>query len=102
MSGGRIESERLGLALDRVRERAPRPAADVKPADSRPALAKPQARSIAPDQLQDHFGWIGMFFGMAATASSTATRELLGWTPTGPTLLEDIAAGAYSASARTR
>ena len=52
MSGGRIESERLGLALDRVRERAPRPAADVKPADSRPALAKPQAKSIAPEQLE--------------------------------------------------
>jgi nucleoside-diphosphate-sugar epimerase len=54
-------------------------------------------KSIAPDQLQGHFGWIGMFFGMNGTASSTATQELLGWTPTGPTLLDDIAAGAYSA-----
>jgi hypothetical protein len=27
--------------------------------------------------------------------SSEATRALLDWTPTGPTLLEDIAAGAY-------
>ena len=48
MSGGRIESERLGLALDRVRERAPRPAVEVKPSDSRPAQAKP----VAPEHLE--------------------------------------------------
>lgn len=55
MSGGRIESERLGLALDRVRERAPRPVADmprpvadIKPSDSRPAQAIPGA----PEQLE--------------------------------------------------
>jgi hypothetical protein len=35
---------------------------------------------------------------MAAT--SAATRELLGWAPTGPTLIKDIDAGAYSAPAR--
>ena len=31
-----------------------------------------------------------------AAATNERTRELLGWTPTGPTLLEDIAAGAYA------
>jgi len=30
-------------------------------------------------------------------ATSTATRELLDWQPTRPTLLEDIADGAYTA-----
>jgi nucleoside-diphosphate-sugar epimerase len=54
--------------------------------------------SIAPDDVQGHFGWIGGFFAMDLTATSTATRELLGWAPTGPTLIEDLAAGAYSAS----
>ena len=53
--------------------------------------------SIAPDDVQGHFGWIGTFFGMDLAATSTATRELLGWTPTGPTLIEDLDAGAYSA-----
>jgi nucleoside-diphosphate-sugar epimerase len=43
----------------------------------------------------DHFGWIGGFFGMDLSATSTATRELLGWTPVRPTLVEDLAAGAY-------
>ena len=55
--------------------------------------------SIAPDQVQDHFGWIGMFFGMDLAATGTVTRELLGWTPVGPTLIEDIDAGAYAPGA---
>jgi nucleoside-diphosphate-sugar epimerase len=52
--------------------------------------------SIAADDVQGHFGWIGAFFAMELTATSTATRELLDWTPTGPTLIEDLDAGAYS------
>jgi nucleoside-diphosphate-sugar epimerase len=52
---------------------------------------------IAPDDVQDHFGWIGTFFVMDLTATSAMTRDLLGWTPTGPTLIEDIDAGAYTA-----
>lgn len=42
-----------------------------------------------------HFGWLGMFFGADAPASSALTRSLLGWKPKQPTLLEDIAAGHY-------
>jgi nucleoside-diphosphate-sugar epimerase len=53
--------------------------------------------SIAPDDVQDHFGWIGTFFAMDLSATSTGTRELLGWTPTGPTLIEDLDAGGYPA-----
>jgi nucleoside-diphosphate-sugar epimerase len=52
--------------------------------------------SVAPEEAEAHFGWIGRFFGMDITASNARTRELLDWTPTGPTLLEDIAAGAYA------
>ena len=52
--------------------------------------------SIDPDDVQGHFGWIGTFFSMDLAATSTATRELLGWTPTGPTLIEDLDAGAYT------
>jgi hypothetical protein len=50
----------------------------------------------APEGAVDHFGWIGGFFGVDISATSVATQELLGWTPTGPTLVEDIAAGAYT------
>ena len=52
--------------------------------------------SIAPDDVQGHFGWIGTFFGMDLAATSAVTRELLGWVPVGPTLIEDIDAGGYS------
>lgn len=54
------------------------------------------AASIAAEDVAAHFGWIGLFFGMDAAASSTHTQELLGWTPTGPTLVADLEAGAYS------
>ena len=33
---------------------------------------------------------------MDIPASSTRTQEILGWTPTGPTLLDDLNTGAYS------
>ena len=61
------------------------------------ALGVP-VRSIDPEEVPAHFGWIGGFFGMNLTATSDVTREQLGWTPTGPTLLEDLAAGAYTAA----
>ncbi len=51
--------------------------------------------SIDPADADAHFGFIGRFFGMEMSATSVATRELLGWQPTGPGLLQDIAAGAY-------
>jgi nucleoside-diphosphate-sugar epimerase len=53
--------------------------------------------SVPADQVLEHFGWIGGFFGLDLPTSSAATRRLLGWTPTGPTLVEDIDAGAYKA-----
>lgn len=52
--------------------------------------------SIAPDDVADHFGWISSFFAMDLSATSTTTREMLDWTPTGPTLIDDLDAGAYS------
>jgi nucleoside-diphosphate-sugar epimerase len=56
--------------------------------------------SIDPDDVAEHFGWIGGFFAMNLTATSDRTRELLGWVPTGPTLSEDLAAGAYGTAVR--
>jgi nucleoside-diphosphate-sugar epimerase len=53
--------------------------------------------SIAAEQVSDHFGWIGGFFALDLATSSAATRTLLDWEPTGPTLIADIDAGAYSA-----
>jgi nucleoside-diphosphate-sugar epimerase len=51
--------------------------------------------SVDPADAEEHFGFIGRFFGMEMSATSDATRELLGWEPTGVGLLDDIAGGAY-------
>ena len=52
--------------------------------------------SIAPADAAAHFGWIGAFFGLDIPASSAITRQQLGWTPTHPTLAEDLEAGYYT------
>ncbi|MBX6384163.1 MAG: SDR family oxidoreductase [Microbispora sp.] len=52
--------------------------------------------SIAPGDVPDHYGWIGPFFAMDMAATGTATQKLLGWTPTGPSLIDDLDAGAYA------
>jgi nucleoside-diphosphate-sugar epimerase len=44
----------------------------------------------------EHFGWLGGFFGMDVQASSAHTRELLGWQPTEPGLLDDLEQGRYT------
>ncbi|MER6952374.1 SDR family oxidoreductase [Streptomyces sp. NPDC000618] len=51
--------------------------------------------SIAPQDAHKHFGWIGRFFAMDIPASSTRTQELLGWAPSGPSLIQDLDAGSY-------
>jgi len=51
--------------------------------------------AVAPEEAVEHFGFVGSFFAMDLAASSGQTREQLGWEPTGPTLVEDIEAGAY-------
>ncbi|RSN27590.1 3-beta hydroxysteroid dehydrogenase [Amycolatopsis sp. WAC 01416] len=52
--------------------------------------------SVAPEKAGEHFGFVGRFFALDMSASSDRTRELLKWTPYGPSLAEDIEAGAYA------
>jgi len=56
-------------------------------------------RSLPPEDAVDHFGFIGNFFGRSMSSSSELTQATYGWRPTGPTLIEDIAAGAYDSPA---
>ncbi|MFI9380665.1 SDR family oxidoreductase [Kutzneria sp. NPDC052558] len=39
---------------------------------------------------EEHFGWVGRFFGAEMSAANHATRTLLDWTPTGLGLFEDL------------
>ncbi|SEC07990.1 Nucleoside-diphosphate-sugar epimerase [Nocardioides exalbidus] len=52
--------------------------------------------SVDPADAPAHFGWIAGFWGLDIPASNALTRERFDWTPTHPTLLEDIASGAYT------
>ena len=54
--------------------------------------------SIAPEQAQEHFGFLGFFVGRDAHVSSAQTRAKLGWNPTGPSLLTDLGNMRYSES----
>jgi len=52
--------------------------------------------SIAPEQAQEHFGFLGFFAGRDAQTSSAQTRAKLGWNPTGPDVLTDLGNMRYS------
>jgi nucleoside-diphosphate-sugar epimerase len=52
-------------------------------------LGMPTA-SVSPDDAVAHFGHLGHFVGVDSPASATVTRALLGWEPTGPSLLDDL------------
>ena len=54
------------------------------------------AVSVPAESAMDHFGWLGLFFGADLPTASTITRKMLGWKPTGPTLIEDLEAGHYT------
>jgi nucleoside-diphosphate-sugar epimerase len=53
------------------------------------------AESVAPADAPEHFFPLGHFAGMDSPATAAITPDLLGWEPTGPTLLEDLEQDHY-------
>ena len=51
--------------------------------------------SVAPEDAAAHFGWLGAFLALDSPASSELTRELTGWQPAQPGLLDDLDKGHY-------
>jgi nucleoside-diphosphate-sugar epimerase len=51
--------------------------------------------SVAPDDAAEHFSFLGRFVSLDSPATAAMTRELLGWEPTGPGLLEDLEQDHY-------
>jgi nucleoside-diphosphate-sugar epimerase len=51
--------------------------------------------SVTPERAMDHFGFLGAMVGFDIPASSAITRELTGWQPTHPGLIEDLEADFY-------
>lgn len=52
--------------------------------------------SISQEEAHQHFGFFGFFAARDALISSAKTRAKLGWNPTGPTLLTDLANMNYT------
>ncbi|MFJ9726805.1 SDR family oxidoreductase [Streptomyces sp. NPDC101209] len=52
-------------------------------------------RSVAAEEAESHFGWLGLIVPLDVPASNTLTRKWLSWEPTGPGLLEDLEEGHY-------
>ncbi|MEV4295347.1 SDR family oxidoreductase [Microbispora rosea] len=53
------------------------------------------AVSIPGEEAGAHFSWLGGMIGLDAPASSALTRELLGWQPVQPGLVDDLDKGHY-------
>jgi nucleoside-diphosphate-sugar epimerase len=51
--------------------------------------------SVAPEDAAEHFGFMAHFVALDSPATAEVTRELLGWEPTGPSLLEDLEQDHY-------
>ncbi|MEU6410448.1 SDR family oxidoreductase [Microbispora sp. NPDC046933] len=51
--------------------------------------------SIPREEAGEHFSWLGGMIGIDAPASSALTRELLGWRPAQPGLIDDLGKGHY-------
>ncbi|MCF3961547.1 SDR family oxidoreductase [Streptomyces fuscigenes] len=56
------------------------------------------ARSVDPEDADAHFGFLGRLVGRDNPISSARTRELLGWEPVHPGLLDDLDLGHYFAT----
>lgn len=52
-------------------------------------------RSVPTGDAAGHFAWLAGFLDLDSPASSELTRELLGWRPTQPGLVEDLEKGHY-------
>ena len=51
---------------------------------------KVPVKSITPEEVPAHFGWLAMFAGHDMPSSGAITQKKLGWKPVGPTLIEDL------------
>ncbi|MGD0875969.1 MAG: SDR family oxidoreductase [Acidimicrobiales bacterium] len=51
--------------------------------------------AIASGDAAEHFAWLADFLAIDGPASSAFTRELMGWQPTRPELIDDLDQGHY-------
>jgi nucleoside-diphosphate-sugar epimerase len=54
-------------------------------------------RQVSADEAGEQFGFLAGFVELDSPASSAITREVTGWAPAGPGLIEDLDKGHYFA-----
>jgi hypothetical protein len=52
-------------------------------------------KSIPPEDLDSYFGFLSAFITVDVCVSTAKTQALLGWSPVGPGLIEDLKQGHY-------
>jgi len=57
------------------------------------------AVSLSTDEAENYFGWLAPFASLDMPASSSWTRERLGWEPVGPRLIADLMAMDHAEAA---
>jgi hypothetical protein len=60
------------------------------------------ARSLTPEEAEDHFGPLAMWVGNNGPVSNKWTRDTLGWTPTHLGIVADIERPDYSPAAMAK
>jgi nucleoside-diphosphate-sugar epimerase len=87
-----IEAAPLGARLHAAAEEA---ISSRRIAEAVGAKLGVPVQSIPRERLMEHFGWIGPFFSIDKPASSSKTRDLVGWAPTHVGLIQDLEQGTY-------
>jgi nucleoside-diphosphate-sugar epimerase len=54
-----------------------------------------EVRSVPEEEIPEYFGFLAGFITLDDPTSNAKTREVVGWEPTHPGLIEDYAAGHY-------
>lgn len=90
---GALDRGAAGLRYHAVGEEGV-PSREIAEAVGR-GLGVPTA-SVSAEEAAAHFGWLVIFVAMDLPASSALTRERLGWQPSGPGLLTDLAHMDYA------
>jgi len=60
-------------------------------------ILKVETKSLTPDEVGAHFGWMAMFAGLDMPASSAKTQAELGWKPKEIGVLADLGQRGYFA-----
>jgi hypothetical protein len=51
--------------------------------------------AVAPEDAGEHFAWLADFLAADSPAASALTRQLVGWQPRHPGLIDDLDQGHY-------